>query len=423
MFDVKEVFTSEDPAVMRLIGEVFDQCILGKLFPAEPPMRHNWISPGGHYRGQWIWDTMFVVDLLSILPGYEQIIRDVFQNYWDFQERWNRARPDYAHDMIACMVEPGNNDWIHYPAYSQIPILAWGVERVYRRTGDRELVRQCLDPLERFHEWYWRERDVTEIGLIAVGSYSEVIQQARYETFDNECNLDDLKLTRHPRRQGATEGCWYGDICVAGNTSYLIQGERSLQRLADLMGDRSMALRRQARIDKAVAAMRAYMWDQEAGTFLSINRDTLEKIPVATIGGWIPLAAGVPTADMARRMSEALRTPGWQTPLPVPTVHRMDPRFESSAFWRGDTWPATNYQIASGLAAYGDPVLAAEIADKTVENAIRNGISERYDSITGRAEGVPFLGMTCTVLTLMLDGLCEKYPLSLRAGDSRRSQA
>jgi hypothetical protein len=34
--------------------------------------------------------------------------------------------------------------------------------------------------------------------------------------------------------------------------------------------------------------MRTHMWDEASGTFLSVNRDTLEKIPVATIGSWIP---------------------------------------------------------------------------------------------------------------------------------------
>ena len=51
---------------------------------------------------------MFIVDLLAILPDQQEIIRDIFQNYWDFQERWNAKRPDYARDMIPCMIEPRN---------------------------------------------------------------------------------------------------------------------------------------------------------------------------------------------------------------------------------------------------------------------------------------------------------------------------
>ena len=411
--NIKSLFKWQDPVVIRLTEEIFQKCILGKVFPAEEPMKHNWIAPGGGYRGQWIWDTMFVVDLLSILPGKEKVIRDVFQNYWDFQVRWNKEMPDYAHDMIPCMIQPGKKDWLKYPAYSQIPILAWGVERVYQRNGDKELVKQSLEPLERFHEWYWRERDITNIGLVAVGSYSGVTQHARFETFDYECNMDGLKMTSHPTRKGGKEGAWYGDISVPGNTSYLVLGEKSLARLAGIMGDKEMAARRKARVNKAVEAMRNHMWDKKAGTFLSVNRDTLEKIPVATIGSWIPLHAGVPTKAQARRMAEVLQTPSWQTPLPVPTVDRQDNRYKSNGYWRGDVWPPTNYQVASGLAAYGHKDLAADIADKTVANAIKNGISEHYDSISGRKLGVDFLGMTCTVVTMMLDDLCRKHKLEV----------
>ena len=419
---VGDLFDSPDPAVIQLTENVFQKCILGKVFPAAAPLEHNWIGPGGGYKGQWIWDTMFVVDLLSILPGKEEVIRDVFQNYWDFQERWNRRMPEYAHGMVTCNIKPGMDNVKSWP-YSQIPILAWGLERVYKRSRDKKLLQQCLTPTERFHEWYWRERDVTNIGLVAVGSYNGRVRYAKWETFDDESNMDGVKMTPHPTRKGDNEGAWYGDICVTGNTSYLITAERSLMRLAELVGDKEMAARRKARIDRAVEAMRKHMWDEEAGTFLSVHRDTLEKIPVATIGSWIPLTAGIPTEAMARRMAETLQTPSWSTPLPVPTVDRKDKRWKSNAFWRGDVWPATNYQIASGLAAYGYKSLAADIADKTVANAIRSGISERYDSLSGKKLGVEHLGMTCTVITMMLDGLCRDYQLKIRRERHRNGRS
>ena len=411
--DIKSLFEWNDPAVIQLTEEVFEKCILGKVFPPEAPLKHNWIGPGGGYKGQWIWDTMFVVDLLSIMPGTEKVIQDVFQNYWDFQELWNEAMPDYAHDMVTCNIKPGMDNVESWP-YSQVPILAWGLERVYKRNHDRELLEQCLKPVERFHEWYWRERDVTNIGLIAIGSYNGNPRYARWETFDDECNMDGLIMTKHPRRKGEKEGNWYGNICVTGNTSYLIMAENSLMRLSEIMGDKAMAARRKLRIDKAVKAVREHMWDEEAGTFLSVERDSLEKIPVATIGSWIPLHAGIPTKDQAKRMAEVLQAPGWQTLLPVPTVDPKDKRFQANGFWRGDVWPATNYQIASGLADYGYKDLAADICDKTITNAIKNGISERYDSMTGDKLGVPYLGMTCTIVTMMLDGLCRKHTLEVR---------
>jgi putative isomerase len=411
--DIRALFESNREDALDLTEEVIQKCVLDKIRPPEPPLRQRWIQPGGsYYLGQWIWDTMFVVDLLSILPGRKKLIRDIFQNYWDFQDRWNEEQPGYARDMVTVAIKTEPQE---VRQFSQIPILAWGVERVYRRNGDKALLEQCLNRLERFHEWFWRERDVTDIGLIAVGAYSGKIQHARWETFDYECNMDGLKLTRHPTRKGENEGAWYGDICVTGNTSYLVLAEKSLVRLAETMGDKEMAARRKPRIDKAVEAMRTHMWDEEAGTFLSVKRDTLEKIQVATISSWMPLVAGVATKAMARRMAEVLGSPAWQTPLPVPTVERTDKRWKSNRFWRGDVWPPTNYQIASGLAQYGHRELASEIADKTVANAIKNGISEHYDSVSGKPLGVKDYCMSATLVTMMLDDLTRTYKLKLRA--------
>ena len=410
--DARSLFVSDDAGVLALTQRVFEKCLLEKLEPPAAPLRHTWVRPGGpYYNGQWIWDTMFVVDLLSLLPGTDALIRNIFRNYWDFQERWNRERPAYARDMVTVAIKTAPQE---VRLFSQIPILAWGVERVYRRNGDTRLLRQCLGRLERFHDWFWRERDVTGLGLIAVGSYSGVLQHARWETFDYDCSMDGLKLTPHSARRGPGEGPWYGDVCVVGNTAFLVLGERSLERLATIAGDAGMAARRRTRIDKAVQAMRDLMWDERAGTFLAVHRDTLERVPVATIGSWIPLTAGVPTPAMAGRMAEVLSGPAWQTPLPVPTVDRTDKRWRSDDFWRGDVWPPTNYQIAAGLAAYGFADLAARIADKTVANAIRNGISEHYDSMSGKPLGVADYCMSCTLVTMMLDGLTKDHALTLR---------
>ncbi len=421
--DLAQLFESDDPALTRMAATVMRDCVLAKIKAPEGTAKRRWLQAGTGeaFYGQWIWDTMLEVDLLALLPDHKETIRDIIANYWDFQERWNAKSPAYAHDMVPCMIEPRNTTtWHSYPAYSQIPILAWGLERIYQRNGDKELLRSSLAPLEKFHEWYWRERDVTDSGLVAVGAYSTNVQHARYETYDNECCLDDLKLTRHPRRKDdgplpwAGDGCWYGNICVPGNTGYLAQAERCLARMATIIGDQAMAERRTKRIEKCVAAVREHMWDEESGVFLAVNRDTRDKIKIATIGSWIPLIAAIPTGKMIERMATAIQTDHWQTPLPIPTVDRHDKRWVSNSYWRGDVWPVPNYQVAGAFAQCGHRSIAADIADKTVANAIKHGINEHYDSITGKPLGVGNLGMSCSIITMMLDGLTKKYHLKVK---------
>ena len=104
--EIRDHFESDSAEVLALAQRVFDKCILEKLRQPAAPLRHTWIQPGGsYYVGQWIWDTMFVVDLLSLLPDKKQVIRDIFQNYWDFQDRWNKDAPEYARDMITAAIK------------------------------------------------------------------------------------------------------------------------------------------------------------------------------------------------------------------------------------------------------------------------------------------------------------------------------
>jgi glycogen debranching enzyme len=156
------------------------------------------------------------------------------------------------------------------------------------------------------------------------------------------------------------------------------------------------------------------MWDQESGVFLAAKRDTFEKIRIGTIGSWMPLIAEIPTRAMIERMAEAIQTDHWQTPLPIPTVDRHDKRWVAASYWRGDVWPVPNYQVAAGFARQGYRAIAADIADKTVANALKHGINEHYDSVTGKPLGVGNLGMSCAIVTMMLDKQASRYHLKVK---------
>jgi hypothetical protein len=416
---LKPVFQTDNPAMFRFAVDVYQRCIFGRMQPAEPPLKHPWLIPGGVYVGQWIWDTTFLTDLLAILPNQQEFIRGIYQNYWDSQQRWTAAKPEYAHGMIANFIAPDSGpkgftgkDWQTFPAYSQAPLIAWGVERVFLRTRDMKLVRAALLHLEAFHEWYWRERDLDKVGLVTVGSYDGVVQDARYETYDNQVDLDTLKLIPHPGRPaGPDNGNWYGDIYIPANTAYLLLSERSLINLAEVAEEHDLSARRLKRVKKGIAAMREHMWDEEQGCFLAVHRNGLGKLKPSTIGGMVPLQADIPTTAQAARMAQALATPHWSTPVPLPSVDRSATEYRSDGFWRGDVWPSTVFQTLQGLSHFGHRELVADLAGRLLDNALRVGISERYDSQSGAPLGVPNLGMSAVMLTIALEGLSPRHAI------------
>jgi glycogen debranching enzyme len=188
--------------------------------------------------------------------------------------------------------------------------------------------------------------------------------------------------------------------------------------MAILVSDTAMAGRRKARYAAGAKAARTHMWSKAHGCFVAVQRDTLQQVATPTVGGFMPLMARIPDTSQAAAMAAALRQQNWATPLPIPTVERSSTNYSSGEFWRGDVWPVPNYQVAKGLAAYGYRTAAAAIADRTIQNALKVGVSERYDSQTGEALGVKGLGMSATVITMMLDGLSSKYRLRTRRTSS-----
>src|SRR5579872_4163674 len=72
---IRPLFQTSDRALFELAIEAYQRCILGNLrFPATP-FRFTWLTGGGGYVGQWLWDTTFVTDLLAVLPGQRDILR------------------------------------------------------------------------------------------------------------------------------------------------------------------------------------------------------------------------------------------------------------------------------------------------------------------------------------------------------------
>ncbi len=155
------------------------------------------------------------------------------------------------------------------------------------------------------------------------------------------------------------------------------------------------------------------MWDEKQSCFLAVQRDHLTKADTATVGGFVPLQGHIPTPAQAARMAQALASPHWATPVPIPSVDSKDEQYRSDGFWRGDVWPSSVYQTLEGLAAYGHRDVAGELAGRILDNAIKVGVSEHYDSQTGAPLGVPNLGMSAVLLTIALEGLSPRHIITV----------
>jgi hypothetical protein len=391
----QQIFT-ESPELTRQVHNLYIDCLFDKLWePALPGLPYRFFSITGagdesYGKCQLVWDPMFVLNAWAPLDD-NQVVHDVFRNYWNVIDNNPEApKGTYRYGMVPGTTKPD----LPQDGYSQIPILAWGCLMVYNQTNDRELLDLCVPYLDKFLTWYATERDVDDDGLIEYGAYkkcsiADLLQTARFETFDFHATLDDLQLTRHPTR--GTSGAWYGNIEGVDQTCFLTMSERAMVEMCRITGRIEMMKKYERILAKRTHAIRAKMWDPETKFFYSLNRDTDKKIHVRTLQGFLTLTAGLASEGQAKELVKQLTDPSlFWSKYPVTTSAMDEPTFKPNGFWRGDMWPPTNYLITLGLDRYGYYEVAREITDKMLEllKKYDGHAYERYNSVEGLGLGV-----------------------------------
>jgi hypothetical protein len=390
-----QIYT-EDPELTRQVHNLYIDCLFDKLWePALPGLPYKWFSITGagdksYGKCQLQWDPMFVLNAWAPLDDNE-VVHDVFRNYWNVIDN-NPEAPEgsYRYGMIPCTTNPD----LPQNGNSQIPILAWGCLMVFNQTNDFELLELCIPYLDKFLTWYATERDVDNDGLIEYGAYKRVsigdmVQTARFETFDFHATLDDLQLTEHPTR--GTGGAWYGNIEGVEQTSFLAMSERAMIEMCQKTGRVEMRDKYVSRLAKRTEAIRTKMWDPETKFFYSLYRDTDEKIRIRTLQGFLTMTAGLASEAQAKELVKQLSDPSlFWSKYPVTTSSMDEPTFKPDGFWRGDMWPPTNYLVALGLNRYGYYDIAIELAEKMQKllEKYDGHAYERYNGVTGGALGV-----------------------------------
>jgi hypothetical protein len=156
-------------------------------------------------------------------------------------------------------------------------------------------------------------------------------------------------------------------------------------------------------VRRRIKALRKKCWDPKTRFFYSLDRDSDKKIPVRTIQAFLTLCCGAATKEQGAALVKHLTDPKEFWPeYPVPTVALDDAKFDPVGWWRGDLWPVTNYLVGYGLNRYGYYAEARELTRRVLNHIGKFGINERYNGRTGAPLGVPGLGMSCAIWSMVV---------------------
>lgn len=360
--ETDELLDDADERCFRKCAEVL------KLNARAPEGRihRRWTTPDvWPHRHMWLWDSAF------------------------HALGWRELDGEMAQDAILAVIELQEPDGkIHlcdapeeqHQRHTQPPVLAWSAWRVFEVTGDRDFLRACYGPLGRFMGWLFAHRDVNANGLL------EWLKEFQVE----RCRCGESGWDNSPR---------FDREIIDDHVDINAMVVRELELLGRMAGVLGAANNWQERADALAALVNRRLWHDDIGLYFDRGpgEDPSEWMTMKSAACFLPLIAGIPSPEQARRMvtEHLTRESEFWGATPVPTVAFDEPQY-SDDMWRGPTWMNVNFLIWEGLKRYGFDDVADELRRRSmaaiehwyggVEPAL-GGIFEYYDP---RRESHPF---------------------------------
>jgi len=148
------------------------------------------------------------------------------------------------------------------------------------------------------------------------------------------------------------KGCTHlADHYSVDFTCYVIMECQALAKIAAELGKPLRAAYWGGLAKQTLGEMNLLMWNEGAGFhFDRYFNGTLSQIK--SVAGFYPLLLDGLSHDMAQRIVAMLKTPDFQTAVPIPTVATSTPDF-SIDLDRGPMWTMQNFYVILGLRKYG----------------------------------------------------------------------
>ncbi|MBE5751005.1 MAG: hypothetical protein E7357_01180 [Clostridiales bacterium] len=299
----------------------------------------RWTTPDRvPHKRMWLWDSVF--HALAFATYDHEMAKDCIRAVLTQQ------RED---GFIAAMMNP----YVRQQE-TQPQVLAWGVWEVYKKSGDKAFLEECVESLDKYLTWDKLNRDKNNNGLL------EWFTEPDYA----ECKSGESGQDNSPRFEFDEE------MDAMDFTAFQIHDAEYLAKIYQELGDEENAARWLADCDKMRKAMNELLWNEEDGTYYD-RLVSGKHTKVLTPSNFFPMFAGVPSQEQAEKMVKTLVNPDllWTT-LPLATVAKTHPMYGTD-MWRGGVWMNINYFVARGLKRYGFDDLAKELIQKTLDAAFK----------------------------------------------------
>ena len=318
-------------------------------------LHHDGVFPSVNYQGfygVWSWDSWKQAVALAMF--HPRLAKDNIRCMFDYTDE---------RGMVADCIytDQKENNWRD----TKPPLAAWAVYNVFELTGDLAFVEEMFPKLEKYHGWWYADRDTDRNGLCEYGSTDGTRIAAAWESgMDNAVRFDSAVMVK------SHAAAWSLNQESVDLNAYLYAEKMYLAQLARLL-----KLPQAAKWEQEANALKprihAHFYDENKGYYYDRMLGGKSLIRIEGPEGWIPLWAGIADENQAARVMHIMKEPEkFNTKVPLPTLAADHPGFDPlKGYWRGPVWLDQFYFGVAGLKRYGYHELADEMIQKLFANA------------------------------------------------------
>ena len=307
-----------------------------QIYTAEGKFKGRWTTPDRlPHRRWWLWDSVF--HSIGNIHIDTQLAYDTLRSILDVQDSSGFISHTYSPQTY--VIE-----------HTQPPLVAWGLYRLYTKTGRRDWVEEMYGGIKAFLNWIMENRDANHNYLFEWFVDPEVeVCRCGESGMDNTPRFDVVQL-----------------MDAIDFSCYMANEMRHMEKLANILVLTEDAKEYASLFTRISDQINAELYDEEDGRYYDRELESGLFRKVCTPAGLLPLFAGVcPPERAARLVADIMNPDTFNTPMPIPTVSLDDP-MHCDDYWRGTVWINYNYMVEQGLRQNGFTKEADHIVDATL---------------------------------------------------------
>jgi len=295
----------------------------GQICSASGAIPCRWSTPDRWpHRNMWLWDSAFHA------IGWRHLDASLSKEMLDAILAVQRGD-----GFIPLSASPRGAE----SEFTQPPILAYGVKKVYEVSPDVSWVESVYPKLAAYVKWDLQHRDLDGGGLCEWKIEESLI-----------CRSGESGMDNSPRFDQAVP------LDAVDFNSFLAMECETLAEFANTLGKHEESAEWRALHANLCRLINERLWSDEQEFYCDFDAATQQHSPILSSCGFLPLLCGAVPKEKVGILLRHLQDPKmFGTEFPVPSISAKNHQAYSKDMWRGPTWININWLIAQGLERYG----------------------------------------------------------------------